>query len=110
MSEGEREVPLQQAQEGAVLSRPLNDASGTVLLAQGAVLTVASLAALRRRGVEHCWIVDLALDDGADQAHAAATRQRQLERLSILFRATPPEAAGAGLLALLQRYRQGGGA
>lgn len=110
MNGGEREVPLRQAQEGAILSRALRDASGSVLLAQGAVLTAASLAALHRRGVEDCWIVAAPQPDAADQAQADAVRQRQLERLSILFRATPPDAAGADLLALLRRYRQGDGA
>lgn len=107
MTGGECAVSLQQAQEGAILSRPLTDAGGTVLLAQGAVLTAASLAALRRRGVEQCWIVATPLYDAAAQAGAEAARQRRLDRLAVLFRATPSDAAGAGLLALLQRYRQG---
>lgn len=108
MSAGEREVPLAQATNGAVLARDLADDHGTVLLAQGAVLTPASLAALCRRHIEQCWVVAEAADDAAGQAQADAVRQRQLERLPILFRGTPPDAAGAGLLALLQRYRQGG--
>ncbi|OBV40763.1 hypothetical protein [Janthinobacterium psychrotolerans] len=111
MSAGERAVPLEQAREGAILSRALRDASGTVLLAQGAVLTAASLAALRRRGVKDCWIVAAPPHDGAaEQAQLEAMRQRQLARLAVLFRATPADAPGAGLLALLQRYRQGDGA
>ncbi|MGK5023828.1 hypothetical protein [Janthinobacterium sp. RB2R34] len=110
MNAGEREVALAQVQEGAMLSRAILDASGMVLLAQGAALTAGSLAALRRRGVEACWIVAAPLNDAGDQEHAAAARQHQLARLSIVFRATPPDAPGAGLLALLQRYRQGSGA
>ena len=109
MNGEERELSLQQVQEGAILARALSDASGTVLLAQGAVLTAASLAALRRRGVESCWIAAAPVSDAAELAHAAAARQRQLERLAILFRGTPRDAAGAGLLALMQRYRQGDG-
>ena len=107
MNAGERAVPLEQAPEGAVLARALRDDHGAVLLAQGAVLTSASLAALCKRHIDHCWIVDLSLDDAADRAQADAVRQRQLERLPILFRGTPPGTAGADLQALLLRYRQG---
>lgn len=110
MNAGERAVPLEQAPEGAVLARALSDDHGAVLLAQGAVLTSASLAALRRRNIDHCWIVDLSLDDAAGKAQAAALRQHQLERLPILFRGAAPGTAGADLQALLLRYRQGEGA
>lgn len=107
MNAGERAVPLEQAAEGAVLARALRDDHGAVLLAQGTVLTSASLAALRRRNIDHCWIVELSLDDAAGKAQLEAVRQRQLERLAILFRGTPPGTAGADLQALLLRYRQG---
>ena len=110
MNAGEREVALAQVQQGAMLSRTLRDASGTVLLAQGAVLTAGSLLALRRRGVDACWIVAPPSNDAGDQQRALAARQHQLARLSIVFRGTPADAPGAGLLALLQRYRQGHGA
>lgn len=107
MTAPEREVRLEQAGEGAVLARALVDEHGAVLLAQGAVLSSASLAALRRRQVGYCWIVADVPDDAMARAQADAARQQQLVRLPILFRGTPPGAAGAGLLALLQRYRQG---
>jgi hypothetical protein len=109
-SESGREISMQQAQEGMVLAQTLSDASGAVLLAQGAVLTAASLTALRRRNVERCHVV---ADDDVDpvaQAHAEQERVRRLERLVVLFRATPPDSPGAQLLSLLQRYRQGSGA
>ena len=105
---GGREIALEQAQEGMLLAQALSDAGGAVLLAQGATLTAANLAALRRRGVERCWIVAREEDDPAAQAHTEQERARRLERLAVLFRATPPDGAGAQLLALLQRYRQGG--
>ncbi|MDN2709275.1 MULTISPECIES: hypothetical protein [unclassified Janthinobacterium] len=109
---GSRDIALEQAQEGMVLALALSDASGAVLLAQGAALTAANLAALRRRGVERCVIVaeDEAEPDPAAQENAERERERQLARLQRLFRATPPESPGAQLLALLQRYRQGGSA
>lgn len=110
MNAGERAVPLEQAAEGAVLARALTDDHGAVLLAQGAVLTSASLAALRKRNIAQCWIVDLSPDDAADRAQADAARLRQLERLPILFRGTPPGTAGADLQVLLLRYRQWEGA
>lgn len=109
---GSRDIALEQAQEGMVLAQALSDAGGAVLLAQGATLTAASLAALRRRGVERCVIVAEyeAEADPAAQENAERERERQLARLQRLFRATPPDGPGAQLLALLQRYRQGGGA
>ena len=110
MSESGREISIEQAEEGMVLAQALSDASGAVLLAQGATLTAANLTALRRRNVERCHIVADDEPDPAAQAHAEQERTRRLERLAVLFRATPPDAAGAELLALLQRYRQGSGA
>ncbi|MCM2568823.1 hypothetical protein [Janthinobacterium kumbetense] len=110
VSESGREISMEQAQEGMVLAQALNDASGAVLLAQGATLTAANLTALRRRNVERCHVVMEAEPDPAAQAHAEQERVRRLERLAVLFRATPPDSAGAELLALLQRYRQGGAA
>jgi len=105
---GSREIALEQAQEGMVLAQALNDAGGAVLLAEGATLTAASLAALRRRGVERCSIVAEEAPDPAARAHAEQELARRLERLAVLFRTTPPEGSGAQLLGLLQRYRQGG--
>ena len=110
VSESGREISIEQAQEGMVLAQALNDASGAVLLAQGATLTAANLAALRRRNVERCHVVMAEEPDPAAQAQAEQERARRLERLAVLFRATPPDSAGAQLLALLQRYRQGSGA
>ena len=110
MSESGREISMEQALEGMVLAQALSDASGAVLLAQGATLTAASLTALRRRNVERCYVVMEAAFDPAAQAHAEQERVRRLERLAVLFRATPPDSAGAQLLSLLQRYRQGSGA
>ena len=107
MSSSGREISIEQAQEGMVLAQALSDASGTVLLAQGATLTVANLTALRRRNVERCHVVMEEVIDPAALAHAEQERARRLERLAVLFRATPPGSAGAQLLVLLQRYRQG---
>ena len=106
----EREISIEQAQEGMVLAQALSDAGGAVLLAQGATLTAASLAALRRRNVARCHVVMDAPLDPAAQAQAEQERAHRLERLAVLFRATPPDSAGAELLALLQRYRQGSSA
>ncbi|MEG2033355.1 MAG: hypothetical protein RR376_22110 [Janthinobacterium sp.] len=111
MSAAGRDIALDAAQEGMVLAQALTDAGGAVLLAQGATLTAGNLAALRRRGVEQCRIVADAEDappDPAAQEQAARARAHRLERLQLLFRATPPDSAGAELLALLQRYRQDG--
>ena len=107
MSDSGCEISMEQAQEGMVLAQALSDASGAVLLARGATLTAASLTALRRRNIERCHVVMDEAPDPAAQELAEQERLRRLERLAVLFRATPPESSGAQLLALLQRYRQG---
>lgn len=97
-----RRIELDQACAGMVLAEALCDAHGGVLLAQGASLTDATLAALRRRGVEHCSIV---CAPQVDPAARARERERQLARLQRLFRHSGSGEAGATLLKLLTDYR-----
>lgn len=104
-------VAIDQAEAGMVLADDLLDGQGAVLLPQGAVLTDATLAGLRRRGIGHCTIVRAPPEDGdgaggaAARAAQAPLRERQLARLHYLFRHTADQEANATLLQLLTDYR-----
>ncbi|HYD81972.1 MAG TPA: hypothetical protein VEC06_19390 [Paucimonas sp.] len=93
-------LPLDQAVPGMTLSEALCDAKGDVLLPQGATLTEAVLAALRRRGVES---LPIATDDDAaplSDAELEALRARACARVAQLFRLS----SGEGASALLRQY------
>ncbi len=102
-----RRVELDAASAGMVLAEALLDGHGTVLLPGGATLSEATLASLRRRGVEHCCVLEAAAP--ADPAELARLRQRDVERLARLFRHHPADDGGGGggaeLLRLLTGYR-----
>ena len=88
-----KRVAIGAATAGMVLAQRLLDAHGEVLLPQGAALTEAVLASLRRRGIDHL-VVGAAV---AQAPQAAAAAALQLARLQRLFRKWPA-AAGAQLL------------
>ncbi|MBA5636026.1 hypothetical protein H3H37_03050 [Duganella sp. LX20W] len=111
-------IAIEQAGAGMVLAADLRDSHGAVLLPQGAILTDATLASLRRRGVAQCTVVratdgldgDDENDKGGDGSAAAsaaraAARAAQLARLQHLFRHTATHEANATLLQLLTDYR-----
>ncbi|HEV7815823.1 MAG TPA: hypothetical protein VGP06_12075 [Janthinobacterium sp.] len=103
-------IALADAVPGMVLAADLTDAQGSVLLPGGVALSAVNLASLRRRGIEHCSIVDSdrgnAAPDAADDNAAARGRERRLERLTRLFRASAGIGATALLLQLLIAYRR----
>lgn len=100
-----QEIALEQAVEGMTLAAALLDAHGGVLLPQDATLTAATLASLRRRGVERC--VVWAATQAPDPAELARVRVQQLERLQRLFRHSADSDGGAVLLERLRAYREG---
>ena len=98
---------------GAVLAEALRDPGGAVLLPAGAVLTDASLKALRRRGITTLGVL-ISADSGAA---SLAERERQCARLARLFRnsvtgdtgdISATGGASAILLARLLHYRRQG--
>ena len=92
---------------GAVLAEALRDPGGAVLLAAGAVLTDATLKALRRRGITALGVLAFAAADSG--AASLAERERQCARLARLFRncaASDTSSASAMLLARLLHYRR----
>lgn len=103
-----RRVELDAAAAGMVLAEALLDGHGAVLLPSGATLSGATLASLRRRGVEHCSVLEEAA--APDPAALARRRQHDVERLARLFRhhgAGDGADGGAELLRLLTAYRLG---
>lgn len=104
-----RAVAIDDACAGMVLAAPLLDAHGGLLLPAGTALTGASLASLRRRGIEQCSIIGAAQDDGAaDPAALARQRERTVLRLTQLFRHSADNEASAALLQKLTDYRMRG--
>lgn len=105
MSRAEHLVNLAEAACGQVLSRPLEDARGQVLMAAGAVLSAAHIESLRRRDVQTMWVLsDAAPDARADQGQAER-RARSRQRMERLFRNVEPSSGSIHLLVLLRRYR-----
>jgi hypothetical protein len=99
-----REIDLEQAAAGMTLAAALLDAHGGVLLPQDAALTEATLASLRRRGVERC--VVWAEAEPVDPALLERERERRLLRLRQLFRHSGASEGGALLLLRLSDYRR----
>ena len=98
-------IDIDSASGGMVLAADLHDSRGAVLLPAGATLSDATIVSLRRRGIEQlCVLAPLAASSPADDAAAAAERERQCERLQRLFR----RSAGASdaLLGQLLQYRR----
>ncbi|NHZ42042.1 hypothetical protein [Massilia aquatica] len=105
MSTIEESIGIDEASEGMVLACDLRDAGGAVLLPAGATLGAASLASLRRRGIERLQVVGAldSADAALDAAALQAERERQCARLQHLFRRCLNGAAGnaGGASALL---------
>jgi hypothetical protein len=98
------EIALDQAAAGMTLACALLDANGSVLLPQDAALTAATLASLRRRGIERC--VVWAEAEAPDPAVLARQRERRLERLERLFRRRGADPGSQSLLQRLRGYRE----
>nr|WP_315397962.1 hypothetical protein [uncultured Duganella sp.] len=101
---GAAEIDLDQAVAGMTLAAALLDDHGAVLLPQGATLTEATLASLRRRGVRRCLVCADA--DPVDPAVLARERERRAQRLERLFRHSGDDAGAAALLRALRAHRQ----
>ncbi|MEC5163672.1 hypothetical protein ACFDR9_003423 [Janthinobacterium sp. CG_23.3] len=109
MSAQAQRIELDAARAGMVLAGDLRDANGSVLLPDGATLTEANLASLRRRGVDACSVLPADAGDAAEDAAARAARvAQQLRRLERLFRRSAAEEATPRLLQLLTTYRENG--
>ena len=99
------EIGLDQAAAGMTLAAALLDAHGGVLLPRDAALTDATLASLRRRGIERCVVwAEVEAESPADAAAREREQERQLQRLDRLFRHSGDDARPE-LMQLLADYR-----
>jgi hypothetical protein len=101
MPKRHKQVALQEATPGMVLSHDLLDTYGNILLVQGLVLTESTLASLRRHRIE---MLPIECDD-ISPADEEAERARHEARLTKLFRKSSNDADDAtGLLEQYVRY------
>lgn len=100
---GLKRVPLDHARAGMVLAQDVRDAGGGCLLAQGAELTDATLASLRRRGLDHVMVAE------AEQAlspEQRAAREADIRaRIDRLFRKAASDPMLLKLHATILQYR-----
>ncbi len=103
MSGGPNPMPLDRALPGMRLACDIRDAHGTILLAAGGELTVALLAALRRRGIgQVCVAGEATQTEDERQARREAIRIR----LAHLFRRAGEAEADRRLFEAMLDYRQ----
>lgn len=95
-----KELDLDAAIAGMVLSQAIVDRQGGTLLPAGTVLTDALLASLRRRGIDTICVVN----DDLSNADLQAERERVQRRLANLFR---KNGAGSALWQHVNDYRLG---
>lgn len=100
-----KQVDLDDAEPGMVLSEPVLDAQHTVLLPEATVLTESLLRSLERRGIEHVLVVD----NDFSQEEWEAECKRVQKRLDRLFRLSRGKGASDVLYQRVTEYRMGGG-
>lgn len=96
-------LPIDQVEAGMVLADALRDAAGGVLLPQGATLTAAMLAGLRRREV-----AELSVEVAApppDPELRQIMRKAVEQRLRHLFRQAGDDAATRDFFQAVLDYR-----
>lgn len=96
-----KQLDLDDAQAGMVLSAGVLDHQGSVLLPAGAALTDSLLTSMRRRGIDSVQVVD----DAISTHELEAERERIAARLARLFRRPGQSAADTVLRAALGAYR-----
>lgn len=107
MSTRSRLLELDHVAPGMILSEPLLDTKGDVLLPEGATLTEAMLGALHRRGIDYLTVCC----DGEANDVPGPDKQAQLEymreRMDKLFRRCGRGGASGHILNCIMRYRVG---
>jgi hypothetical protein len=96
-----KQLDLDDAEAGMVLSTAVLDHQGSVLLPAGAALTEALLTSMRRRGIDVVQVIDAAVSTH----ELDAERERVDARLAQLFRRPGQTAADAMLRTGLNAYR-----
>lgn len=99
-----KQLDIDDAEAGMVLSAGVLDRQGSVLLPAGAALTDSLLTSMRRRGIDSVQVVGNAVSTHELEAE----RERIAARLARLFRRPRQSAADATLQAGLRAYRMEG--
>ena len=100
-----RRFALDQLTAGMVLAQDVCDATGGRLLAQGAELSGATIASLKRRGVDY---VMVAVEEILTPEQRAAREAQTRERIERLFRKAGSDPMLLKLRATLLQYRLAG--
>jgi hypothetical protein len=95
-----KELDLDDAVAGMVLSQAIVDRQGGTLLPAATILTDQLLVSLRRRGIDTVYVIN----DELSEAGLKAERERVQRRLASLFRKS---GAGSALLRHVTEYRLG---
>lgn len=103
MSIRNKQVNVDDAVAGMVLSQEVRDGRGGILLPQNTALTDALLSSLRRRGIDRINVVNN--DLSAEQLNVE--RDRVQRRLVRLFRKCDTDRIGMLLLQEVTEYRLG---
>ncbi len=97
-----KRLALDQLETGMALAQDVLDAGGGCLLAQGAELTEATLASLRRRGVDHVMVLAEEVLGTEQRAAREAEVRARIERL---FRKAGNDPMLLKLHAAILQYR-----
>lgn len=98
---------LDQLTAGMVLAQDACDASGGRLLAEGVELSDATIASLRRRGIEHV-MVAVEVEEILTPEQCAARKAKIGARIEHLFRQADDDPMLLKLHVTLQDYRLAG--
>lgn len=96
-----KQLDLDDAEVGMILSASVLDHQGSVLLPAGAALTDTLLTSMRRRGIDTVQVID----DTVSTQDLDAERHRIAERLERLFRRSDKSAADTALQVGVSTYR-----
>lgn len=98
-----KQLDLDDAAAGMVLSEDVLDGKGGILLPAKTELTDALLTSLRRRGIESVWVVN----NEVSEEELRAERERVQQRLAHLFRKCRDDRTCTVLLQHITAYRLG---
>lgn len=103
MSKRSRQIALDEAAPDMVLAEDLLTPRGKVILPQGSVLTAKAIDSLHRYDVDK---LTVRLPDETAAAEEAAEKERQFERIALLFRKSAEDKAGNLLRQYVTQFRK----
>ncbi|MBI1891522.1 MAG: hypothetical protein HYS18_12800 [Burkholderiales bacterium] len=102
MSKRSKQIALDEAEPDMVLAEDLLTPRGKVILPQGATLTAKTIESLHRYEVSS---LRVELSDDVSAAEDAAEKERQLERITRLFRKSAEDKAATLLKQYVTQFR-----